>query len=68
MGWAIYYRNSIFSNTLIMSNSRIYYTKPSITELEVEFATEAAKDGWGDKCYEYIELFQKKFADHHGVS
>lgn len=51
-----------------MSTSRIYYTKPSITKLEVQYATEAAENGWGDKCYEYIELFQKKFADHLGVS
>lgn len=51
-----------------MSENRIYYTKPSITELEVQYATEAAANGWGDRCYEYIELFQKKFAEHLGVS
>ena len=31
-------------------NSRIYYTKPSITDLEVRYANDAAKNGWGDKC------------------
>ena len=25
---------------------RIYYTKPSITDLEVNYATDAAKNGW----------------------
>ena len=31
-----------------MTKPRIYYTKPSITELEVEYATDAARNGWGD--------------------
>jgi perosamine synthetase len=47
---------------------RIYYTKPSITELEVHYATDAAANGWGDKCYEYIERFEGLFRDHLGVS
>lgn len=36
--------------------SRIYYTKPSITEKEVAYATDAARNGWGDRCYEYRTL------------
>lgn len=47
--------------------SRIYYTKPSITELEVRYATDAAANGWGDKCYEYIGRFEQAFKDHLGV-
>jgi len=31
-----------------MTKPRIYYTKPSITELEVGCATDAARNGWGD--------------------
>ena len=27
---------------------RIHYTKPSITELEVAYATDAARNGWGE--------------------
>ena len=46
---------------------RIYYTKPSITELEVEYATDAARNGWGDRCYEYIHLFEEAFKSHLGV-
>jgi perosamine synthetase len=47
--------------------SRILYTKPSITELEVRYATDAAANGWGDKCYEYINRFEELFKLHLGV-
>lgn len=47
--------------------SRIYYTKPSITELEVEFATDAARNGWGSECYAYIDRFEAAFREHLGV-
>lgn len=47
--------------------SRIYYTKPSITELEVRYATDAATNGWGDQCYQYIQRFEKAFQEHLGV-
>lgn len=46
---------------------RIYYTKPSITDLEVRYATDAAKNGWGDRCYEYIHRFEDLFRQHLGV-
>lgn len=44
--------------------SRILYTKPSITDLEVRYATDAAANGWGDKCYEYITRFEELFKQH----
>ncbi len=47
--------------------SRIYYTKPSITELEVQYATDAARNGWGEHCYEYITRFENTFKVHLGV-
>ena len=47
--------------------SKIYYTKPSITELEVSYATDAARNGWGDRCYEYINRFEEMFRQHLGV-
>lgn len=47
--------------------SRIHYTKPSITELEVKYATDAAANGWGERCYEYIGRFEKSFREHLGV-
>ncbi len=46
---------------------RIYYTKPSISELEVEYATDAARNGWGDRCYEYINRFEQLFKQHLNV-
>lgn len=49
------------------AQSRIHYTKPSITSLEVDYATDAAANGWGARCYEYIGLFERAFAKHLGV-
>lgn len=49
-------------------NSRIAYTKPSITDLEVGYATDAAQNGWGEQCYDYIHKFETAFAQHLGVS
>ena len=50
-----------------MSKPRIAYTKPSITELEVRYAADAAANGWGDRCYEYIGRLERAFAEHLGV-
>src|SRR5438045_523885 len=47
--------------------SRIYYTKPSITEREIRYATDAAANGWGERCYEYIDRFEALFREHLGV-
>ncbi len=48
-------------------NSRIYYTKPSITELEIRYANDAVTNGWGERCYEYIHRFENGFRQHLGV-
>lgn len=48
-------------------NPRILYTKPSITALEVEYATDAAANGWGDRCYDYINRFEGDFKKHLNV-
>lgn len=47
--------------------TRIYYTKPSITKLEIDYATDAAENGWGDQCYAYINRFEELFKQHIGV-
>jgi perosamine synthetase len=47
--------------------SRIHYSKPSITALEVKYATDAAANGWGEHCYDYIHRFEKSFRDYLGV-
>jgi perosamine synthetase len=44
--------------------TRIPYTKPSITDLEVRYATDAAKNGWGEQCYAYIHRFEELFKQH----
>ncbi len=46
---------------------KIYYAKPSITELEVRYANDAATHGWGDDCYAYITRFEKLFSEHIGT-
>jgi perosamine synthetase len=47
--------------------SRIFYTKPSITEKEIGYATDAAANGWGEHCYDYIHRFEAMFREHLGV-
>lgn len=51
-----------------MTGTRIHYTKPSITELEIAYATDAAAHGWGENCYDYIHRFEKLFREHLGVA
>ena len=47
--------------------NKIAYTKPSITELEISYTTEATTVGWGERCYDYIYEFEKRFREHIGV-
>lgn len=48
-------------------NNYIPITKPSIKELEIKYVNDAVRSGWGEKCYEYIEKFQNKFAKYINV-
>lgn len=41
-----------------MSLSKIHYAKPSITEKEVAYATDAARNGWAEHCFDYIYKFR----------
>ena len=47
--------------------TRILYAKPSITDLEVEYATDAVRNGWGERCYDYINRFEAAFRDCTGA-
>jgi len=47
--------------------NRIHYSKPSITSLEVGYATRAAQFGWGERCYDCITDFEESFKQHLGV-
>lgn len=46
------------------SLDRIFYAKPSITQLEIDYCADAARNGWGDRCYEYIGRFEQLFSSH----
>lgn len=46
---------------------RIHYTKPSITSLEIDYASDAAANGWGENCYGYINKFEEGFKRYLGV-
>ncbi len=48
-------------------SQRVHYTKPSITELEVQYATDAARNGWGERCYDYLIRFERQFRKHLGT-
>jgi perosamine synthetase len=48
-------------------NPRILYTKPSITDLEISYAADAAAHGWGEHCYAYIDRFETLFKTHLGA-
>lgn len=52
--------------------SNIPYTRPSITESEIAYATDAARNGWGAQCYAYIDRFEKDFTSYlkvkHGIA
>ncbi len=56
-----------FPLIVLKMKTRILHTKPSITELEVRYATDAATNGWGEKCYAYIQRFKDLFKHHLGV-
>lgn len=49
-------------------NKKIYYAKPSVTALEIDYVTDAVKHGWGEKCYDYIYRFQQDFEQYLGVN
>lgn len=45
----------------------IPYTKPSISSTEVDFVLDAAQNGWGKNCYDYINKFESDFARYVGA-
>jgi perosamine synthetase len=49
------------------TEKRIYSAGPSITEKEVRYAAEAARDGWYSRYNEWVENFETAFADYIGV-
>lgn len=43
-------------------NKIIQITGPSITQKEIKYVAQAAKDGWNENYRKYINLFEKKFS------
>jgi perosamine synthetase len=41
--------------------------KPSITDLEISYVNDAIKNGWGEKCYDYINKFEEEFANYQSA-
>ncbi len=48
-------------------SERIPIAGPSITELEIEYASDAAANGWYDRASEYPRRFESAFAEFIGV-
>jgi perosamine synthetase len=55
----------VFENS---SAERIPVSGPSITELEIDYVTDAVKNAWYSQYKIYNERFEKAFADYLGVS
>ena len=48
------------------ATEKIAITRPSISDLEIEYVNDAIAHGWGEKCYEYIHRFESTFAEYIG--
>lgn len=46
----------------------IHYTKPSITELEIEMVNEAMYSSWGSNAGNWVKKFEDKFSEMFGFS
>lgn len=46
---------------------RILINKPSITKSEVSYVNDAIKNGWGEKCYDYLYRFEAEFSKYLDV-
>ncbi len=46
---------------------KIPITKPSIKRTEIKYILDAAKNGWGKNCYDYINKFEHKLSKYLGV-
>jgi len=42
--------------------------KPSITDLEIGYVNDAISNGWGEKCYSYIQRFENGFKKYQNTS
>lgn len=47
---------------------KIPYALPNLSGNELRYVMDAAENGWGDNCFDYIERFEKYFAEYIGSS
>ena len=47
---------------------KILYAKPSITDLEITYVTDAVTNGWGDECYSYLNRFEEAVCARFNVT
>lgn len=45
----------------------VLYAKPSITDLEIGYVTDAIANGWGSRCNDYLARFEADFARYLDV-
>jgi len=43
---------------------KILAAKPSITQLEINYVTDAITNGWGEHCYDYITMFIERIKEY----
>lgn len=48
-------------------HKKILTAGPSISDLEIEYVTDAVENGWNENWNYYIKKFERKFADYVGV-
>src|SRR5690606_23151261 len=53
--------------TLEIVKKMILTAGPSITDKEVEYGTDAIKNGWNEHHSDYIKKFEKKFGEYVGT-
>ena len=47
---------------------KILAAKPSITDLEIAYVTDAVSNGWGERCYDYLNRFKISVSDYFSSS
>jgi len=57
-------KESIINGSKIIDKMKIPMSKPSITEKEISYVDDAMRNGWGEKCYDYIKKFEDKSKEY----
>lgn len=52
---------------LKVSGKKISFAGPWVTEKEIDYVAQAAREGWYEKCYKYMEEFEEAIRKYLGV-